>query len=189
MPKIMIQNNCGGVVTVQLPPVPKSAAAVVPKGKQPENHPQDHTVNLGKAFDLIPGASVVELGDWMQAKKNPTVQRMLKERVPRSKAPEQEPKLIGRLKLVELRQVADEQPLKAMKAPEALKIIGETLDTGALQTWLKDEERDELRQAIQAQLDELEAPYIGAGHSAPAPEGQDLGGGVSTEDPDDDGAA
>lgn len=181
MPKIMVQNNCGGIVTVQLPPPVKTK----PAGKgQPAAvaHPDDHTVNLGKAVDIIPGTSVIELADWLEAKKNPTVKGMLRERVPRSSAPEQEPHLMGRFKLVEGKQVADDAPLKRMTAPEALKVVRDTLDINALKSWLEKEDRDELRKAITEQMQEIEAPYTPKGHAVPAPDGQDVGGGASLDD-------
>src|SRR5690348_7586042 len=129
MSKIMVQNNHGGMVQVQLRP-DKPAAA----GKRGD-------VNLGKVLTLGPGFNAVDKADWEAAKKNPTVQAMMQERIPRSNAPEQDPAMVGRIKLVEGDEVASENPLADMNPLQALRVVEETLDVNVLGLWLQTEQR------------------------------------------------
>lgn len=155
MAKMLVQNNCGGMVTLQLPG----------PARQPGS--TDTTVHLGPLSDLGPGMNTVDKGVWEQAKKNPTVQLLLKERVPPSAAPEQDQRLVGRFKLVEVKEVADENPLAKMKTPEAKMLVEETLNVDTLGEWLQGEKRDELRKVIQKQIAEINAPMLGKGGALP----------------------
>lgn len=163
MPKRIVQNNNGGMFTIQLPgpgPTPEQKAV------------GEYTVQLGSAIDLSPGQNMVDHDLWEQAKKNPTVKKAMKERVPRSTAPEQDQQLVGRFRLVEGPSVADEAPLAKMKPAAALHLIEETLNTNTLAEWLEAESREEIRKAIQAQIDEINAPMLNKGGALPPPDDQ-----------------
>lgn len=161
MPKRILQNNNGGIVTIQLPG---------PKPSPEQKALGDHTVQLGKQVDLSPGQCMIDARDWNEAKKNPTVKAMLRERVPKSSAPEQAQELVGRYRIVEGPEVPDESPLAKMKPTEVLHMVEETLSVDTLGEWLRTEERPELRKAIQAQIDEINAPMLGKGGALPPPD-------------------
>jgi hypothetical protein len=169
MPKRIVQNNNGGIFTIQLQG-PKPSAEQKAVG--------EHTVQLGKALDLLPGQNMVDAAEWAEAKKNPTVKLALGERVPRSAAPEQDQTLVGRYRLVEGREVPDESPLAKMKPTEVLHLVEETLSVDTLGAWLQTEQRPELRKAIQKQIEEINAPMLGKGGALPPP-GGDAEGGLS----------
>lgn len=161
MPKRIVQNNNGGAVQIQLPgPRPSAEQKAV----------GEHTVQLGKVLDLLPGQVMVDAKDWAEAKKNPTVKLMLGERVPPSMAPEQDQRLVGRCRLVEGPEVADEAPLAKMKMTEALHLIEETLSVDTLGEWLRCEQRPEVRKLLQKQIDEINAPMLGKGGALPPPD-------------------
>lgn len=158
MPKVIVQNNNGGIFSIQLP------------GPKRDAKSRDTTVQLGKVIDLAPNINMIDQADWEQAKKNPIVAAALEERVPHSAAPEQDQKYVGRMRLVEVGLAADKNPLGAMRAPEALHLIEETINTDLLTEWLRSEVRQELRAAIQKQLEEINAPMLGTGAASPVSE-------------------
>jgi hypothetical protein len=172
MPKRLIQNNQGGILTLQMAGKPLA----------------DGSVQLGALVDIPPGVKPIDVSMWNVLKAHPVVKLLLKERIAPSFAPEQDARMVGRYKLVEGPEVADTNPLESMKPTDALKVVQETLDTATLDEWLLAEKREGVRKAITKQMALINEPMLGRG-AAGVPQrgantpgddgGDELGGGAA----------
>lgn len=116
------------------------------------------SVEIGDLIQLSPGLNLVPKDKWDKAKENPALALLLKTAIPASPAPEANPERVGRMIIVEGKELPDESPLKGLSAAAAKDMITETLDTTLLKSWLPDEGRAEVRKAIERQITTIEQP-------------------------------
>ena len=151
--KKIVLNNREGLAMCQLPHT-KSASV---------------GLDVGRVVQLAPGANLVPEADLEVLMRNQGFARQFETLIPRSPAPEQNPEKVGKPVLEMLQAdgkdivVADERPLAALRPDHARVLIKETLVPGMLTSWLEEETRPEVAQALKAQLVAIDAdPTIAA---------------------------
>jgi hypothetical protein len=78
--------------------------------------------------------------------------------IPPSPAPEASPERVGKMILVRGEVVDIGNPLAELTVEGAVEMVRETLDTGLLARWMKDEGRGDVRKAIEKQVAQLNPP-------------------------------
>lgn len=122
----------------------------------------------GEAITLLPGVNFVETELLKKLRENPLFDAHFKNKIPRSKAPEQNPEKVGlaTLELVEVPEgkegkkvpllVGDVNPIAGIKDITVVQaILEETLVEGVLAEWAEQDSRSDVKQAIHRRIKEL----------------------------------
>lgn len=112
----------------------------------------------GPTIKLIPGVNFPDTKLWEQAKQNPGVQWKLKEKIKPSRAPEQNPEMVGHVMLVERGVVSADNPLSALEDSDAIALIDEIFYPPTLHQLLAEEIRPNVTKALKTQIAKLEKP-------------------------------
>lgn len=155
--RTVVINNREGLVQGQLPHL----------GNDSSGRPQ-----LGRVVTLLPGANLVSSEDLRVLRENPAFEMNFKMKIAQSLAPEQNPEKVGK-PILEIAKsigkdgvVDGEFPLQKLSSKECSDLIGETYTSSALNRWLRDEGRPDVRRDIQNQLDKLSGEAAPGGPAA-----------------------
>ena len=125
-------------------------------------------LDVGRVVRLAPGADLVPEADLEDLMRNQGFARQFETLIPRSPAPTN-PEKVGEPVLEMLQAdgkdivVADERPLAALRPDHARVLVEESWCRGCLTSWLEEETRPEVAQALKAQLVAIDAdPTIAA---------------------------
>lgn len=134
-----VLNNRESVIQIQLPAT-KANGAMLPGGR----------------VDLIPGMNFVDTPLWETAKQNPTCKILLTEKIPASRAPEQNPERVGKTFLEEGGPVAKDNPLSSLEIQAAIAVVGELFDVPKMRQFLDQETRPAVAAALRGKIAEIE---------------------------------
>jgi len=116
---------------------------------------------ISKTIRLLPGNNEIDDADWEVAKQNESIQRSMKagyikevfaKAVEKDEDGNVKKDKNGQPKVKE----APAKTLNDLEAEEARAVVEDTYDIDALKKWLKAEGRDEIRAAIQNQIETIE---------------------------------
>lgn len=109
------------------------------------------TNNKGEIVSsLIPGVNKIDLETWLEYREHPIVKAMLAEGTLEEEQDIEEVKASG--------DKGDIHALKGLRLSNAKSLIKETMDKILLNQWLQVEEKDNVKDLIKKQLEDLEKP-------------------------------
>ena len=112
----------------------------------------------GPVLILVPGVNFPDTEQWTRAKENPEVQQLLKTKIKPSRAPEQNPEMVGHVKLVERGPVSADSPLASLTEEDSILLVDEMFHLPTLHKLLAEETRPGVAKALKTQIDKIEKP-------------------------------
>ena len=112
----------------------------------------------GPTLVLVPGWNFPDTDKWEKAKENPEVQQLLKEKIKSSRAPEQNPEMVGHVKLVERPPVSSDSELAKIDEEDAIQMTDEIYHLPTLHRLLAEEVRPSVAKALKNQIQKCETP-------------------------------
>jgi hypothetical protein len=109
---------------------------------------EPRVIHLPNDTTLFPGANKVDAAKFMSIANHPTIQKMVADGILSYDEP------------AKGKETSEMLHLKALKTKEAQDLIEQTIDVSLLQGWLKSETRAPIKNSIEKQLKELNAPTI-----------------------------